>query len=155
VWGFSPQTQVKLFGSYPLPRDFVLSATFQNVGGLPYEAIYNAPNAEIAPSLGRNLSACGTRANCTATVPVPLIRPFTQFEDRRTQLDLRVTKLFRLTQRLRLQANFDLYNALNETAFLGVNNTYGGQWRVPASTTATGTGVLNARLAQFSGRLSF
>lgn len=155
TWGFGPQTQLKLFGSYPLPNDFIVSGTFQNVGGLPYEANYNATNSEVAPSLGRNLAACGTRANCTATVTVPLITPYTQFEDRRVQLDLRLTKLFKLSSKVRLQANFDLYNALNGTAFLGVNNTYGAQWRVPASSTATGAGVLNARLAQFSARLSY
>jgi len=30
----------------------VVSATFQNLSGAPFEANYNATNAEIAPSLG-------------------------------------------------------------------------------------------------------
>ena len=59
VTPFKAQTQVKLNGSYPLPGDFVVSGTFQNLSGPPIEANYPATNAEIAPSLGRNLAACG------------------------------------------------------------------------------------------------
>ena len=110
---------------------------------------------EIAPSLGRNLAACGTRQDCTATATVPLITPQTQFEDRLTQLDLRLTRTMRLGPRYRLQANFDVYNVFNASAMLTPNNTYGSQWRVPVTTIARGAGVLNARLFQFSGRLSF
>ena len=53
-----------------------------------------ATNREVAPSLGRNLAACGaaTIATCTATVTVPLVEPQTLFEKRYSQLDLRLTK---------------------------------------------------------------
>ena len=84
VTPFRGQTQVKVHGSYPLPAGFVVSGVFQNVSGVSYDANYAVPNAAIAPSLGRNLAACGTRAVCTATVSVPLIAPKTQFEPRRT-----------------------------------------------------------------------
>ena len=155
VTPFSAKTQFKLNGSYPLPREFVVSATFQNVAGIPYEANYPATNAEIAPSLGRNLAACGTRAVCTSTATVPLIAPQTGYEARRTQLDVRLTKLLRLGPKVRLQANFDIYNALNANTLLGVNNTYGPNWRYPVSSTAIGTSSLDARLMQVSGRLTF
>jgi carboxypeptidase family protein len=155
VTPFSAQTQVKLFGTLPLPGRFVASGTFQNVAGPPYQANYQATNAEIAPSLGRNLAACGTRVVCTATAMVPLIAPQTQFEDRRTQLDLRLSRLFRLGATVRAQANFDVYNVFNASSILGLNNTYGRQWRVPVTSIAIGSGVLNGRLFQFSGRVSF
>jgi hypothetical protein len=155
VTPFGAQTQVKFFGTYPLPGGFMASGTFQNVAGPPYLASYQATNAEIAPSLGRNLAACGTRAVCTATALVPLIAPQTQFEDRRTQLDLRLSRTFRAGGRARAQANFDVYNVFNSSAILGLNNTYGRQWRVPVTSIATGAGVLNGRLFQFSGRVSF
>ena len=96
---FSGQTQVKAFGSYPLPWDFVVSGTVQNVSGPMIIATWNAPNSAIAPSLGRNLAACGTAAVCTATAQVPLIDPGTRYEPRRTQIDLRLTKRFKLAQR--------------------------------------------------------
>jgi hypothetical protein len=146
---FMAQTQVKVFGSYPLPGDFVVSGTFQNIGGIPVLANYQATNAEIAPSLGRNLAACRGQAVCTATAAVPLIAPQTMFEDRRTQLDLRVTKLVRMGPRVRLQANFDVYNALNASTILGINPAYGtAAWRRP-------TAILDARLIEFGGQLTF
>jgi hypothetical protein len=155
VTPFSAQTQVKFFGSYPLPGGFMASGTFQNVAGPSYQANYQATNAEIAPSLGRNLAACGTRVVCTATAVVPLIAPQTQFEDRRTQLDVRLSRVFRLGATVRAQANVDVYNVFNASSILGLNNTYGRQWRVPVTSIATGAGVLNGRLLQFSGRVSF
>ena len=57
---FSAQTQIKLFGSYPLPYDFMVSGVLQNLSGPQILANYAATNAEIAPSLGRNLAACPT-----------------------------------------------------------------------------------------------
>ena len=128
---FSSQTQIKIYGSYPLPAGVVVSGTLQNLPGPPIEANYQAPNAAIAPSLGRNLAACGTRAVCTATALVPLYPPFTHFEPRRTQLDLRLSKVLQLGSRARLQANVDFYNALNASDLLGVNANYGAKWRQP------------------------
>ena len=43
VTPFKAQTQVKVFGSYPLPADFVVSGTLQNLSGAPIEANYPAP----------------------------------------------------------------------------------------------------------------
>jgi hypothetical protein len=134
--------QVKANGSYPLPAGFVVAATYQNLPGLSYTATYNATTAEIAPSLGRNL------AGATRTAAAPLIAPQTLFEARRTQIDLRLTKSFRLGGERRLQANFDVYNALNADSILGENNTFGSSWRKP-------TLVLGGRLIQFSSNLSF
>jgi hypothetical protein len=151
---FASQTQVKAYGSYPLPADITLSGTFQNVGKPAIEANYPVPNSEIAPSLGRNLAACGTRTPCTATAVVPLIAPQTQFEGRRTQVDVRLTKLVRLGPRMRLHGNLDLYNVFNASPILLSNNTYGPQWRRPIANLNT-SAVLPARLIQLSGQLSF
>jgi hypothetical protein len=162
VTPWSANLQAKLFGSYPLPRGFVLSGTFQNVAGPNITADYTVSNAVIVPSLGRNLAACGTRTivTCTATATVPLIVPQTLFEDRRTQLDVRLGKILRVGSKIRLQANFDVYNVLNSSAILGINTTYGSQWRRPlgvggAVAAASGTAVLDGRLIEFSGALTF
>ena len=143
-------TQVKLQGSFPFPGDFVASAIFQNVPTVAYSATYRATNREIAPSLGRNLAACGARTidTCTATATVELIQPGINFEDRRTMLDLRLTKIFRFTDGVRLQANFDVYNALNASSLLTTNSNFGPQWRNPFD-------ILDGRLLQVSGQLSF
>ena len=122
----------------------------QNVPSVPYGASYRATNAEIAPSLGRNLAACGTRTiqTCTAVVFVPLFNPNILYESRRTQMDLRLTKNFSLGDKVRLQANVDLYNATNSAALLTSNGTFGTIWRNP-------TAIVNGRLLQVSGRLTF
>jgi len=159
VTPFKAQTQVKAFWTYPLPGDFTVSGTFQNVPGASFQANYPAPNVEVAPSLGRDLAGCGARtgARCTATALVPLIEPMTQFLDRHTQLDLRLTKKLGLGPRARLQAIFDIYNVLNASTVLAVNSTYGPAWQRPVSDNSIGgvDPVLPGRLLQFGGRFEF
>jgi len=142
VTPFKGQTQVKVFGTYSLPKDFVVSLVWQNTSGQPVVASYSAPTAIIAPSLGRNLSG-GAR-----TATVPLIVPQTLFEDRFTRVDLRVGKRFQLTQKVRLQANVNFYNLLNSSAVLALNTTYGSQWLVPSA-------IQDGRMVQFSSSLIF
>jgi len=151
---FRGNTQVKVFGSYSLPYDIVASATLQNLSGIAIEAHAPIANDLIAPSLGRNLAACGTRVPCTATATVPLIAPFAQFEPRRTQLDVRLGKMFDLGGKWRLRANVDVYNILNGNGVIRINNNYGSRWLTPLS-TAVGSGFLEARLVQFGGQLTF
>jgi hypothetical protein len=145
---FAGQTQIKLNGSYPLPYDFVVSGVFQNASGPAITASYNGTNAQISPSLGRNLAACGTRTPCTATATLPLIVPGTQFEGRTTRLDLRLSKIVKVGQKVRLQANVDVYNALNNSSVLQNNLTYGSQWLQPQI-------IVDPRLLQFGAQLSF
>jgi hypothetical protein len=148
VTPFEGQAQVKLNGSYALPYDFVVSGVFQNLSGPPVLASFAAPNAQIAPSLGRNLAACGTRTPCTATATAPLIVPGTQYEDRTTRLDLRLTKNVRVTSRVRLQGNFDLYNVFNASSILSRVNDFGPRWGRPLE-------ILEGRILQFSAQMNF
>jgi hypothetical protein len=153
---FKAQTQVKALGSVPLPGNVVVSGTFQGVSGRPIEANWPAPNNVITPSLGRNLAACGTRAVCTQTAIVPLVAPYTMFLDRRTQLDLRLSKLLNVGPKARLRANVDVYNVLNGSAILGVNNSYGSLWLQPAAQLNLEVdSILPGRLVQFGGQLTF
>jgi hypothetical protein len=140
--GFFSQTQIKMNGSYPLPGDVFVSAVFQNLPGPAYTADWPAPLAAIQPSLGRPLSG-GAR-----TATVPLITPQSEFEDRTTRLDVRLAKSLRVRDRVRIQANFDLYNALNSGSILAVTNAFGARWLVP-------TLVLEPRILQFSVQVNF
>ena len=137
------QTQVKLLGSYPLPWNMGASATFQNVPGPQITAAYQARSADIAGSLGRNLSA-----GATAAYTVPLVAPGTTYGDRLNQLDARVTKTFRFGGSRRMQALFDFYNLLNVGPILVLNNTYGGAWQTP-------TAILPGRLFKMGMQLDF
>jgi hypothetical protein len=143
VLPWSAQTQVKFAGNYPLPWwGLQASATYQNLPGIPIFANYVATNAQIAPSLGRNLAA-GTGG----TVAIALLVPNTLFEDRLNQVDVRLTKIFQLG-RVRAQGRFDVYNLFNASTILNEVFTYGPNWGRPSS-------VLGARLVKFGAQLDF
>ena len=142
VTPITAQMQLKLNGSVPLPKGFVVSGVFQDSSGAPIEALYAAPTADVALSLGRNLAG-GAR-----TVNVPLVLPQTMYEGRIRRLDLRLTKSFQLRDRVNLQVNLDAYNALNSSAVQSINSTFGPSWLSP-------TAILDPRIFQLSGQLRF
>lgn len=136
------QPRLKLNGVYPLPFDMQISAVFQSNPGVPISATYVATNAQVAPSLGRNLSGGA------ATVTIANIFPVQQmFESRINQLDTRLSKNFNLG-RMRLQAQLDVYNVLNASPILGINSRYGPAWLTP-------TEILGARLLKIGGQVTF
>jgi hypothetical protein len=155
VTPFKAQTLLKAHATYPLPGNFVASGVLQNVSGISYGAAYNAPNSAIAPSLGRNLAACGSQPVCMATAAVPLIPYMTMFDPRRTQLDLRLSRLFSLGgTRMRLRADLDVYNITNSSAVLYANQTYGPQWKQPIGSSVV-QGFVDGRLVQIGGRFTW
>ena len=138
----SAQTQLKLFGSYPLPWDMAVSATYQNLSGPSFDANYSASNAEIEASLGRPL------AGGVNNVTIPLVAPQTLFENRITRLDFRVSKIVNMGDGYRLQLNLDAYNLFNANSIRAVNSVYGTAWQNPAQ-------ILDPRLIQGGFSLNF
>ena len=154
VTPFGVQTQIKVFGTYPVPGGFDVSAVFQNVSGSVYRADWRASNDLIAPSLGRNLAACGTGGGaCSASVMVPLLAPQAQSEGRRTVLDMRASKLLSVGG-ARIRLNIEVFNVLNRSDLVTVNNTFGSQWRLPRGSIAL-LGMLGGRTFQFGGAMEF
>jgi hypothetical protein len=139
---WSAGTQVKFLVVYPLPWDLQTSATYQNIPGIPITASYPASSAQIAPSLGRSLSA-----GPTATATIDLIPPGTLYEDRLQQVDLRFTRRFQVGK-ARVRGNFDIYNLLNASSILSENLGYGPQWMRPVQ-------ILGGRVFKFGGQLDF
>src|SRR4029077_7975639 len=77
-------TQVKLYGSYTIPRiDVQAAATFQSIPGPQISALVPYTSAQVAGSLGRPLS------NATV-VTVNAVPPGTLYCERLNQLDFRV-----------------------------------------------------------------
>ena len=144
-WG--AETQVKFTGGYRLPWGINASAVFQNLSGAEAGATFVATNAAIAPSLGRNLSACGTAAVCNATVIVPIVAPGTRFEPRQNQLDVRLSKEIRMGQ-TRLRPRLDVYNVFNANSVLGLNTRFGPSWLRPSD-------VLGGRMVKVGAQLDF
>jgi len=139
VWTGS--TQVKIAASYTIPKvDVLVSGLLQSVPGPEIAANYNAPNAVVAPSLGRPLS--GNAANVT----VNIVRPGTMYGDRLNQIDARIGKNLR-RGKSRTLVSFDIYNLLNANPVLTENSAF-GTWRQP-------TNVLQGRLGKFSLQFDF
>jgi len=144
------QTQVKLILVYPLPWwGLQTAATIQSIPGPEITASYAASNAQIFPTLGRNLASCGAAATaCNGTATVPLLAPGTYFGDRLNQVDLRLSKAFALPGSRRVQALVDLYNLFNANPVLALNNTFGPQWQRP-------TQILQGRLVKLGVQVDF
>jgi hypothetical protein len=146
---WSSGTQLKFLAVYPLPWDLETSAIFQNSPGIPITASYVISNAQISSLIGRNLAACPSQtAACTQTVRTELIPPNTMFEPRLTQVDLRVSRVFRLMGTSRLRGSLDIYNIFNASSVLSMTPTYGSSWLNAAQ-------VLSPRLLRVGAQLDF
>jgi hypothetical protein len=131
---------------FDLPwQDLRFSGNFHTVAGPGLQAGVIYSNAELTPALGRSLTG---GANKTVNV----FDPNTVFGDRLYQVDLRFTKVIRIRERNTIDANFDIYNALNSDAATAETTTYaganGGAWRKP-------TGVIQGRIFKFGMRWDF
>ena len=80
-------------------------------------------------------------------IVVPLIPPGTKFLGRQNQLDLRMKRVF-VVKGKQLEAQFDVFNALNANPILTVNQTYGTALDRPAS-------VLQGRLIRLGLQAKF
>jgi hypothetical protein len=105
-------------------------------------ATYVAPNATIAPSLGRNLAA---GANGTASVE--LIEPGTLYGERLYQLDARISRVFD-ARGLKIRANIDAYNLFNSNMVQQLSTTFGSAWQRPLF-------ILPARLLKLGVQVDF
>jgi hypothetical protein len=136
-------TQVKLFGTYTVPKiDVQLSGTYRNVPGTDLAPGFVATNAYLAANstLGRPLSGN------TPNMVVGLIAPYAEWVDRRNELDLRFGKVLRFG-RTRSVISLDMFNALNSNAQIAVQQSF--------ATYLTPTEILNARLLKISYTIDF
>ena len=137
-------TQLRGLASYVVPKvDVQLSATFQSKPGAMLAANYAASNADVAPSLNRNLS--GNAANAT----VNLVQPGTMYGDRINQLDFRLSRPLKYRQS-RTVVGLEIYNMLNSSAVLTYDNTFvpGGPWLQPLT-------ILTPRVFKFTAEITF
>jgi hypothetical protein len=86
---------------------------------------------------------------------VPLYAPWTHFEPRRTQLDMRLSKILKLGSVARLQANLEIYNVLNANNVLGVVSTYGPNWLTPAGVGQGAAAFMPGRAFHVGAALNF
>jgi hypothetical protein len=140
---WSGLTQIKLFGTYPLPLDLRASFNYQDLPGVATTATYVVSGAEIATALGRP-SAAGARA----TANVELIEPQrVRREGRLHQLNFAVTRVFTLGG-YRMQPGVELHNALNANTIHTIVTRYGPAWEGVR-------GVLTPRLVKLALQIDF
>jgi hypothetical protein len=142
-------TDVTALAAYTLPwQDIQVSGTYRNLAGPQVSANATFSNAQIRPSLKRDLSS-------GSNVTVNLLEPGTVYEGRQQQLDLRVAKTFRIRGK-RVQGMLDLYNAQNSDQITSWSNTYGvttgtntgSAWRRP-------TAIIAPRIVKFGVQANF
>ncbi|MGH8246408.1 MAG: hypothetical protein ACREUU_08240 [Gammaproteobacteria bacterium] len=136
------QTQAKLYVVYPLPWGFQGSLAFQSLPGPPITANRVYTNAEIAPTLGRNLAS-----GPNGTAILNLVPRGVMYGDRLNQVDGRVAKTFSIG-RTRLQAQMDVYNLFNANPVTSVNARYGANWLQPIY-------ILPGRLLKLGVQMTF
>jgi hypothetical protein len=126
-WRTSMQGMV----AYVLPKiDVNISGTFQDLPGsstsnsIGTSMSANAAIAAASTTLGRAYSS-GPNARF-----FNIVEAGTVYVERMRQLDLRLSKLFRVGT-TRTSVNFDFYNVLNSNSVINENITYGAAWRTP------------------------
>jgi hypothetical protein len=148
---WSGGTQFKALFVMPLPWGIQASANYQNKGPISLPASESFSNLQIAPSLGRDLAACGSRtgAACTARQIVTVVLPDTNyFEPRFNQLDLRFGRMFRMSGGFTIRPQVDLFNVLNDNSVLGVISRLGPVYNLPIQ-------VLDPRVIKFGVDVNF
>jgi hypothetical protein len=148
-------TQYKGYGVYQLPWGVSVSGTYQAVPQpasagefTSITADYVASNAEIRPTLGRDLAA---GANGTATVD--LLKPFALRGGHTKQFDLRVGKLLAASGKRRVRLSMDIYNLFNSNDWQTVTTRLSSsaalnRWQRP-------TLILQARYFQLGTQIDF
>jgi len=125
---WSAYTQAKLIARYTIPKvDLLLSGTYQSIPGPQLVANFTAPNALVAPALGRNLS--GTAPNTT----INIVPAGTTYGERLKQLDIRVGKKVALGSgyghKISGLINLDVYNVTNTDVAIATNANYATLYR--------------------------
>jgi len=138
-------TQFRGLATYTIPKiDVQFSGVMQSKPGALLAANYAVSAATVAQSLGRAPSG-----NVTS-VTVNLLAPGQMYGDRINQLDFRAAKILRFG-RTKTMIGVDMYNALNSSAILTYNNTYGG----PTGTWLLPNAILTGRMTRISAEFTW
>lgn len=110
--------EAKLSGAYLFPAGFVASANFQNISGNAYarQVSFTTGGTSTVPSLLANVEPIGTRRLPTLNL-----------------LDLRVEKTFRLAAGQKVVVRLNVYNSLNASTVLSVQQQSGATFNQPTT----------------------
>lgn len=131
------QPQYKVGGSFALPWGLNASGTFSSFPGNPLPITY-VVNRTVVPTL--------TQTSITVALDDPS-RP-DRFLDRQNQLDFRFAKRIPLGGNRYMNAQFDLFNALNVAPILSAVSSFGPTVYAPRT-------IMQGRLAQLGIQIYF
>jgi hypothetical protein len=122
---------------------------------VPYEiqvsgSVQAVPGGDVQANFTYNGAFAGIALTSPNSRTVNLMPPNTLFLDYQTQVDARLSRAFRIRGK-RLQGYMDLFNILNASTVVSVNQTYAianNQWLSPLV-------VMQARRVQFGARFDF
>ena len=144
------QHRFRFNGSYEVGWGVQLAAVYQDLPGplIVANRVFTSAeiNAQASGALGRPLRL----ANRT----IDMLEPFSMFGDRVRQVDLRVSKLFRMGGQ-RIQANVDVYNLANASTATFIRNTYTAPGAVTTTPWLQPTQVMDGRFVKFSAQFDF
>jgi outer membrane receptor protein involved in Fe transport len=137
-YGPTPNDQRHRFtfaGVFDAPFGLRLAPLLTLASGVPLDILLPDGNARL-PSLQRNaggrLFHTGAEANAfintlnaaggVGGAPLPLVRDDARFNDSFNSLDLRVSKVFKIRERVRIEPIVEVFNLFNVTNILGVSN---------------------------------
>ena len=148
-------TQFKISGMYPLPLGAQISGNWQGYPGTfgstaRQDAEYSsALNRVVDASLNVNYNVDRTvlPTLVQSSVTVPLLKPGTKYLKRWNQVDVRLAKKFHV-QKVNFQGQLDIFNVLNASSILTVNETFGSSLDRPAS-------ILQGRLIAIGAQMNF
>jgi hypothetical protein len=154
------QQQFKVAGSYPLPWNLQLSGSWQGYPGAVnstarQDAVYDpAVNRVVDWSINGNYNVTNAIFRAATGVAltnvaetVPVMTPGQMFLKRWNQVDIRLARKFQVG-RYSFQGQFDMFNALNGSNILSVNETFGTAFMRPTS-------ILQGRLLAFGMQMNF
>jgi hypothetical protein len=113
-------------------------------------SVQAVPGGDVAANFTYNSAYAGITLTSPNSRSVNLMTPNTLFLDYQTQVDARLSRAFRIGGK-RLQGYMDVFNILNASTVVSVNQTYAttnNQWLRPLV-------IMQARRFQFGGRLDF
>jgi hypothetical protein len=121
----------KLGGTYNLPRGVVLAGNFQHVTGYPVEATYAVTSAI--------LDAQYPGAALTQSTQTVYMAPSGSYRLPNVNLmDIRLSRIFTIKERFKLEPEFDIYNLLNVGAVISENGS------ITAGAASNGTGSVGS-----------
>ncbi len=143
-------TRLKGFAVYTVPKvDMKVSGAYRSVPGDTMRLQFNASNAYLAANstLGRAL------AGGAPNLAIDILEPHSVYLDRQNTLDMRFGKMVRLG-RSRSVISVDMFDALNNNAYVTANQNFGAVNRANGSLLVP-TSILGAPTFKFSVQFDY